>query len=127
MAQFATYCNYDKGSYRPNAGNIVINIANFNFNPPNAAIMEAQVATSMHEMTHIFGFSAGQFKHFQDEDLNTMDINDVVSADQMGIIAPKTLKAYKEHFDCPTATQVPLENEGAQGSVGSHWERSIMG
>ena len=45
----------------------------------------------------------------------------------MGIVSPNVLKEFKEHFDCPSATSVPLENEGTSSTDGSHWERLILG
>ena len=32
----------------------------------------------------------------------------------------------KKHFNCSSINKVPLENQGGDGSVGSHWESRYM-
>jgi hypothetical protein len=32
----------------------------------------------------------------------------------------------KRHFDCDTVNVVPIENDGDEGSAGSHFERAIF-
>ncbi|KRX08706.1 hypothetical protein PPERSA_08017 [Pseudocohnilembus persalinus] len=39
---------------------------------------------------------------------------------------PNVLAAAKEHYGCPTALGMLLENQGGSGSAGSHWERTIL-
>ncbi len=36
------------------------------------------------------------------------------------------MQAAKDHFGCSTLTGMLLENQGAGGSLGSHWERTIF-
>ena len=42
------------------------------------------------------------------------------------MITPKVLSYARNHFNCPSLTGVPLENEGTSGSLGSHWEKDIF-
>ena len=42
------------------------------------------------------------------------------------LFTPKVLSYVRNHFNCPSLTGVPLENEGGQGSIGSHWEKDIF-
>ncbi len=43
------------------------------------------------------------------------------------IITPKVIAYGKEYFACDDFPGVPLEDEGEAGSVGSHWEKLVLG
>jgi leishmanolysin len=40
--------------------------------------------------------------------------------------SPAILEFTKKHFDCTSAAGFPLENEGDEGSLGSHWEKTLL-
>eukprot|EP01024_Parvocaulis_polyphysoides_P053029 TRINITY_DN52706_c0_g1_i1.p1 TRINITY_DN52706_c0_g1~~TRINITY_DN52706_c0_g1_i1.p1 ORF type:complete len:261 (-),score=42.51 TRINITY_DN52706_c0_g1_i1:1-783(-) len=42
------------------------------------------------------------------------------------ITSPKALAAAKEIFGCDSLTSAPLEDEGGEGTAGSHWEKAIF-
>jgi hypothetical protein len=58
VAQYAAACQFDPGSFRPNAGQVTVNVGAFNFNTSAKVEFEANIATTMHEVTHVLGFSA---------------------------------------------------------------------
>ena len=84
---------------------------------------------------HIFGFNSFFYKFFQNEDLEFLEEANVAKAieyengDETHSTIKTDLVVYtaKQYFGCATITSIPLENEGGVGSMGSHWERSLMG
>ncbi len=42
------------------------------------------------------------------------------------MITPKVLSYVRNHFNCPSLTGVPLENDGGDGSKDNHWEKDIF-
>lgn len=42
------------------------------------------------------------------------------------LVTPKILEVAREHYNCPSLPGLPLENEGGYGSIGTHFERSLM-
>ena len=43
------------------------------------------------------------------------------------IVSPNVLAYGKEYFDCQSIKGVPVEDGGGSGSVGSHWEKIVLG
>jgi hypothetical protein len=39
---------------------------------------------------------------------------------------PKVTQITREHFNCSAAKGMQLENEGNPGSLGSHWEKTLL-
>ena len=42
------------------------------------------------------------------------------------LVTPTALKKAREFFGCPNLNGVELENQGGQGTAGSHWEKRIL-
>ena len=88
------------------------------------------IDTFLHQTFHIMGFSPDLFEYFVDNNLLPVDINSLVVFDQQkkitGIKSPSVLRAAQEHFGCSYIKSVNVENEGAKGYSGSHWERNIL-
>lgn len=40
--------------------------------------------------------------------------------------SPKVAQFTREYFNCSTITGMQLENQGESGSIGSHWEKTIL-
>ena len=71
----------------------------------------------LHEITHILVFHPTFFNYF-----NMITTYNGVSY----INSPKVLEKAKEHFGCSTIQRIALENDGGEGSAGSHWESRYM-
>ena len=55
------------------------------------------------------------------------NITDVISQGNRTIITtPKVLEVAKQYFSCGDIQGVELENQGGDGSAGSHWERTVL-
>lgn len=39
---------------------------------------------------------------------------------------PKVLQTTRQHFNCSLAKGMQLENQGSSGSLGSHWEKTLL-
>eukprot|EP00331_Platyophrya_macrostoma_P032440 CAMPEP_0176459264 /NCGR_PEP_ID=MMETSP0127-20121128/33149_1 /TAXON_ID=938130 /ORGANISM="Platyophrya macrostoma, Strain WH" /LENGTH=80 /DNA_ID=CAMNT_0017850119 /DNA_START=56 /DNA_END=295 /DNA_ORIENTATION=+ len=43
------------------------------------------------------------------------------------IVLPKLVEYAREYFACDSLMGIELENQGGEGTIGSHWERRILG
>ena len=99
---------------RPIAGILLIN-RTLSFDKQNTK--EYMKSLLLHEMTHILIFSPQLLK-----DLGmTTTKSSVTYVNSNNVV----IKA-RQHFNCATITGVPLEDQGGQGSAGSHWEARYM-
>eukprot|EP01017_Pseudomicrothorax_dubius_P014889 TRINITY_DN17391_c0_g1_i1.p1 TRINITY_DN17391_c0_g1~~TRINITY_DN17391_c0_g1_i1.p1 ORF type:complete len:340 (-),score=50.93 TRINITY_DN17391_c0_g1_i1:7-1026(-) len=80
-------------------------------------------------MIHVLGMSIHQYQNFVDENEKTLPIDKilkevVIRGEKTSIVVlPKVVDWARKHFNCPELEGVELENQGPQGSRGSHWER----
>jgi hypothetical protein len=91
---------------------------------------EKDVATILHEVTHILGFSGSAYPWYQDYDLNFRGEDNVITKNNKGeyfIKTPRLLELAKQYYGCDDIDGMPLENDGGSGSKGAHWERSLFG
>jgi hypothetical protein len=92
---------------------------------------EMQVSTMMHEVVHALGFSSSKFRFFQDANLNTVPVHHTVVSlgdnGESGMVSTNVMNVAKAHYGCNEMTHVEMENEGGAGTMGSHWERRILG
>jgi len=102
------------GNTRPRAifGILYIN-PELSFNSKNTDLYMKNLL--LHEVTHILVFNPGLFKKLN-----------MVNNSGSQIISPKALLKARQHFNCGTLSGIPLENQGGEGSVGSHWEARYM-
>lgn len=76
----------------------------------------------IHEVTHSFVFSPNYFKNY------LLEKNPVViQSGKTYVVAPSVVNVGKQHFGCPGLKRLPLEDEGGEGTLGSHWERKVFG
>ena len=75
----------------------------------------------LHELSHVLGFSSTFFSLLGL--LKTEKINGVT---KNYISSPKVLQRAQLHFNCNNIKGVELENQGGEGSAGSHWEARYM-
>ena len=111
-------CLFDDDDSRPIGGRINI-LPNFDFNKNNLIIFLQTVL--FHEITHILVFHPVLLDSF-----------DAIKAEIVGeeikyyIASPKVIEKAKIHFGCNSLEKLPLEDQGGQGSAGSHWEGRYM-
>ena len=105
---------------QPYVGVVKINKM-INYTLPNSK--EYFQSILVHEFTHILGFSKNFFEKYYK--------NIFYEKDQYGIMraylnSTKVLDVAKKYYDCPDLKGVELENQGGNGTEGSHWEARIL-
>lgn len=95
--------------------------------------IEDEFSTMIHEMAHIMAFNSYLFQFFVDPDTHiTRGIANVQKTvthrglSSTMIITPKIKSLAQSYYNCPTAIGMFLENEGSDGSKGSHWDKSYI-
>jgi len=88
---------------------------------------------SIHELMHVFAFNDSLFPYFIDPitgkklgQENVMQKQVINGMDMNFVVSNKVKELAREHFNCPTAIGVPLENKGSEGSKDGHWNRKAM-
>ena len=109
----------DSKTYQPFCG--LINI-NHQIDFSRKGIEEYLTNILVHEMTHILGFSSFFFEFFK---FNFTQI-DKYSIKRYYLNSPKVIKVAKKYFNCSDIDGVELENDGSEGTMGSHWEARIL-
>ena len=75
----------------------------------------------LHELSHVLGFSSGFF-----EEKNMIKTEVVNGIKKTYLSSEKVLEKARIHFNCQNVKGIPLENQGGNGSAGSHWEARYM-
>ena len=101
-------------NYRPIGGVLYISTT-LGFDATNFELYMKNLL--LHEITHILAFHPDIFS-------NLRMYKTVGSISY--ITSSKAVTKAREHFGCSLLTQIPLENQGGTGSVGSHWESRYM-
>ena len=100
---------------RPTAGLLAIN-PNFNFNLKNNDLFLKQIF--FHEMTHILVFDQNLLKQLG------MTTN---KKSRTYVTSPKVLAKAKQHYNCQSITEIPLEDQIYLGNdPGTHWDARYM-
>ena len=130
---WALNCQKDLFTGRPIFGRINFNLNSLSF---DSSSFEDLVDTSLHEITHVLGFSSDLFEEFRagfnSSELRgaervSKNVTDVISQGNRTVItSPKVLEVAKNYFSCGSIEGVELENQGGDGSAGSHWERTTL-
>ena len=110
LAAAGACLTYGKSRPRPIFGVLYIN-PELSFDIKNTDLYMKNLL--LHEITHILVFSPPIF-----EALNMVSNSKIISTNAV-------LKA-RQHFNCGTMSGIPLENQGGEGSIGSHWESRYM-
>lgn len=119
---FSVVCRLDKLTNRPILGQLNLN--------PKEILPRHSVSifeTCVHELFHIVGFSSELFPFFINGDLDPLGPELFVRSPEgevVGLKTPRLLQEAREYYTCPDVQSIPLEDDGASGSRGSHWERS---
>lgn len=95
---------------------------------------EYMVWLAIHEITHVLGMSKQLYTDFIDANGKKLEYSSLMVEEyneQLGkkityLKTPKVLEKAREHFNCPSLIGVPMEYNGGQGTVGSHWSKRYM-
>ena len=107
---------------RPVCGGILLG-THYDFNKTNSH--SYLIMLLLHEITHVLGFSEYLYDYFQTNStlIKTKEINGIKRTLFTG---ENVIKQAKRHFNCDNIEGIELENQGGDGSAGSHWEARIM-
>jgi hypothetical protein len=123
-------CSLSSANYRPVFGLLRYNLYYIS-SSTNDATIESHIYTTLHEITHVLGFSSGLYNYYINPTTNAFLTGHVTSKTVNGAsvtvlnLAPLTTRI-RSHFGCSTIEGAYLENEGGSGSAGSHFERRIF-
>lgn len=104
-------------------------IGRINFNPyfvkwdslTPSANNENLILTAHHEIVHSLGFTSSFFS------ANSRAASGTARGKTVNrIVTPTVVAMAKKYFGCDNITGVELEDEGAAGSVGAHWDRRVL-
>ena len=115
----------DSSTHRP-----IVGICNINryidFSIGNS--MDYLQSILLHEFTHILGFSYYLFEHFPGgyEETIFFKKDKRLGLNRTYIKTKKLVETAKKYFNCSRIDGVELENQGGEGTVGSHWEARIL-
>jgi leishmanolysin len=119
---WAKACLLHATTKRPIFGQIYFN---YNEIVPNGDIeFENDLITTIHELTHVLGFSSSLYQYYPSNPTVTIKNVNGNNVTVLGM-EPLTSKL-RTYFNCPTLEGAYLENEGEAASAGSHFERRIF-
>ena len=111
--------------YQPNDGQPYLGIVkinkNIDYSKPNSQIYFESIL--VHEFTHILGFSHHFFSNYLKQIEYKVDEDGI---NRIYLTSPKLLEVAKKYYACDTLEGVELENQGGNGTAGSHWEARIL-
>ncbi|EGR33968.1 leishmanolysin family protein, putative [Ichthyophthirius multifiliis] len=132
----ASFCAVDPILKRPTFGRIQYNIGILISQISSNEKFENRVETTIHEMLHVLGFSQFSMPYwidpstksfygqtFRDKILTQRTIRNLTTDI---LYSQNVLQTTRKYYDCENLEGMQLENQGGQGSVGSHWERTIL-
>jgi len=123
-------CSISNANYRPVFGMLRYNLYYVSSTTSDVQI-ESHIYTTLHEITHVLGFSSGLYGYYINPNTNTVLSGHVLTKSVNGVtinvlnVEPLTTRI-RNHFGCSTIEGAYLENEGGSGSAGSHFERRIF-
>eukprot|EP01133_Synstelium_polycarpum_P011373 gene11373-13258_t len=143
---YALACNYDiSGSRlgRPKGATINFNPRYFApfINNPSGFLFNEYVRVGIHEMTHALGFSPNFYSSYLGPNgktypggasrfitkTGTTPSGSKYSYQRAAITSPTVSNFVQNHYNCSTIKYAELEDAGASGTAGSHWEKRTAG
>jgi leishmanolysin len=125
---YATSCLLNSNDYRPVVGMVVGNARYMHVSHDE---IESLKATVTHEILHVLGFDEQLLDYYPAGASNTYKVEQihtqVGTSSVIKIILPNVVSYAKKFYNCDSISGVYFENEGPEGSVGSHWEKSTFG
>jgi leishmanolysin len=125
----ASFCFTDSTTGRPIAGGVGFGNS-LDFSKTNSKYYYSLL--TLHEMNHILSFHTDLFPDYIDSSTGEKYKNGVTTkmningVDRTLVTTPKVVAAARKHFGCSTLAGVELENQGGDGTEGSHWEERVM-
>lgn len=114
----AGLCLYSSSTLRPYMGVLLIN-PELSFSKTNTELYMKNLI--FHELTHVLVFDPELFNALGMSSVKIFDGSFVTFVN-----SPRVLTKARQHFNCTTLNGIPLENQGSEGSAGSHWEARYM-
>jgi len=120
------FCALDGNSLtNPIAGTLGYNAAFYKSMTP-----EQEIMTARHEIAHALAFSPSLWPYFRQPD-GSLYSSYTTTVTERGhtvtlLTFPKALERARTAFGCSTMQGIELENQGAVGTSGSHWEKRLM-
>lgn len=121
---WATACTYDSKTTRPNTGLVNINLS---YVKQTHAAIESNFYTILHELMHALVFSDNLYDRFPIGRAKAISTQTSNGKTWTLVKTPGVVTAARAHFGCLTLVGVRLEDEGGDGSAGSHWEKNTLG
>jgi len=127
---YAAPCAVDPTTKRPNGGIMAFNPKNYIIDRQNA--LQYYTMLVLHEINHILCLSSSLFEYYVDSSFRLLGLDKVLKTTTVNdmpkqmIITPKVISTAQKHFGCSTLQGVELEDQGGQGTSGSHWESRVM-
>lgn len=126
---YAMACNLDSFTNRPNIGMMTINTASLKIS--SADDLDNLSATMLHEMIHVLGLSPSLFPFYTESQPSTVNVTVLSKSGNFtniyGLITPNLINSAKKYFGCNTINSVVLENQGADMSKNTHFEKRTFG
>jgi hypothetical protein len=119
---WAQACSILASTGRPIFGQINFNLASFKIGSDKE--FYRSLIISLHELTHVLGFSSAFFSKYPNAKFANKTIGDGNFLYYLDV-APLTQRL-RAHFNCSTIVGAYLENEGGTGTAASHFERRIF-
>lgn len=120
------FCALDGNSLtNPLAGTLGYNAAFY-----TSMTAEQEIMTARHEVAHALAFSPSLWPYFRQSD-GTLYPSYITTVTVRGhsvnlLTFPKMLARAQTAFACSSMVGMELENQGATGTSGSHWEKRLM-
>jgi leishmanolysin len=125
----ASFCFTEETTGRPIAGGVGFG-KSLDFSKTNSKYYYSLL--TLHEMNHILSFHMDLFPDFIDSTTGQkykdgVTISEMVNGVKKTMVStPKVVAAARKHFGCPTMKGVETEDQGGDGTEGSHWEERVM-
>lgn len=126
----ASSCMQHGVTLRPTAGTVSMNMKKLN---KDRKFYEATYSTLIHEVFHVMGFTDHDFQFFIDPTTDKrLTVGDFYQKKAKGnfrflLKSKKILQYARQYFNCPNLPGVPLEDEGGEGSIASHFDKYMFG
>jgi hypothetical protein len=126
---WASACEQHATTYRPIMGRVNFNVRHLRWKEQH---FFDQFGTLLHEIYHVLGFAKNLYKYYIDpvtmkrRPIKQTYITKPGAYMPHRLLTPKVLEFAREYFSCPNMDGVPIENDGGDGTKGSHWEKMIL-
>ncbi|VDP97635.1 unnamed protein product [Trichobilharzia regenti] len=149
---FASPCEMHPTTDRPIMGAINFCPQHMSVNEPAKTKL---ISTATHEVAHALGFTSKCFALMRDVNGNPRTPRDPMTKKPRNgqpsentvrqinrpwvsavgtfrktftsLVTPRVLEEGRRHFNCPNLDGIDLENEGGQGTAGTHFEKRVVG